>query len=75
MDLDLYRTEGDLDDYGEWPDAIIGSQPVLDCPADTKWQDGPDERFGCIKGVVMALFLSLPLWAVIVGGGKFLFRT
>ena len=75
MDADLYGMESDLDDYGEWSGATIGLQPVLDYPANAKWQDGPDERFGCIKGIALALCLSLPLWVVIIGGGMFLFRT
>lgn len=75
MDADLCFPETELAGSDEWSSAIIGSQSVLDYPADTSWQDGPDERFGCMKGIVLALFLSLPLWGVIIGGGMFLFKT
>lgn len=75
MDADLCFPEPALASYDEWPGEGLGLQSVLDDPAGTRWQDGPDERLGCIKGIVLALFLSLPLWGVIIGGGMFLFKT
>lgn len=75
MDADLCYPEPELAFCDEWPGERLGLQPVLDDPADTSWQDGPDERFGCMKGIVLALFLSLPLWGVIIGGSMFLFKT
>lgn len=74
MDADLCFPETELAGSDEWSSAIIGLQSVLDYPADTKWQDGPDEHFGCIRGIVFGLGLSLPLWGVIIGGGMLLFK-
>ena len=75
MDADLYGMESDLDDYSDRSGATIGLQPVLDYPADAEWQDEPADLFSCIEGIALALFLSLPLWVVIIGGVMFLFKT
>lgn len=74
MDADLRFPETDLAICDEWSSATIGLQPAQDYPADTKWQDGPDEHFGCIKGIVFGLGLSLPLWGAIIGSGMLLFK-